>query len=426
MAPEQVVQMVQRRHVNYVLKPAAIDNAKPREKPYVLTDGGGLHIEVMPGGSKVWRFKYHRDGKREKVTIGPYPSIGIKAARDRHEELREKLHAGESPARAKQRDQVERRAAEARAVTFRAFAQTWVAETLHQRSEGYRAQIVRWLDTNVYPAFGDRALGDVTPAEILEVIESRRATPTTADRIRVIVTQIYNYAIRKLLVTTNPAAPLRGVIDVPAKVHHRYLSEKELGAFWRALAEQGAHATTLAAARLLMLTMTRKNELLRSTWGEFDLEAATWDIPAERMKMKQLQRVHLSRQAVAILREVFHLTGPREGDPATRRAYVLPSIMRGAVPMGEATLNHLFKRLDFGVREFSPHGTRGTAATLLREHGFSRDVVELLLAHQERDQSVAAYSHQQLAAERKRALQFLADRIDQLADGAAVIPLRAA
>jgi integrase len=410
--------MPQKRHINYSLKPKAIDNAKPHERAYALTDGGGLYIEVLPGGSKVWRYKYHRDGKREKVTIGPYPSFSIEAARDAHAALREQLHKGDSPAKAKQRDVVERRAVEARSITFRSFAQRWIEETLFYRSEGYRAQIVRWLDAYVYPAIGDRSLGDVQPGDVLAIVEKRRDTAVAAERIRVIVQQIYNYAIRKLLVTSNPAQPLRGAITrVPVK-HHRHLSEKELGRFWRVLGMQGAHATTIAAARLLMLTMMRKSELLRSTWAEFDLDAAVWDVPAERMKMGRAHRVFLSRQAVEILRQVRQLTG--HGD------YVFPSIFRGGVPMGDVTLNHFFKRMDFGVPEFSPHGTRGTAATLLREHGFARDVVEILLAHTEKNQTVAAYTHAEHVPERKRAMQYLADQVDKVAAGGDVVPLRAA
>ena len=414
--------MANKRHVNYTLKPAAIDNAKPGPKAYVLTDGGGLYVEVMPGGSKVWRYKYHRDGKREKVTIGPYPSISIKAARDRHEALREQLHTGDSPAKAKRRDEVDRRATVASAVDFRTFAQRWINETLFYRSEGYRAQIVRWLDNYVYPAIGSRPLAEVTPAEVLAIIEKRSDTAVTAERIRVIVQQIYNFAIRKLLVSSNPAQPLRGAIARAPVAHHRHLSEKELAAFWRKLGQQRAHATTVAAAKLLTLTMTRKSELLRSKWSEFDLDAATFDVPAERMKMGKPHRVFLSRQAVELLREVLKLTASEEGQDG----YVFPSIFRGSVPMGDVTLNHLFKRIDFGVPEFSPHGTRGTAATLLREHGFGRDVVELLLAHAEKDSTVAAYSHMELAAERRRALQFLADYIERLAEGGDVVALRAA
>ena len=365
---------------------------------------------------RVWRYKYHHLGKREKVTIGPYPSIGVKAARDRHEALRGQLHSGESPAQAKRRVQVERPAAEARAVDFRTVARRWMEETLFYRSAGYRAQIARWLDAYVYPAIGDRPLGDVAPADVLKIIEARAETAVTAERIRVIVQQVFNFAIRKLLVTSNPAQPLRGAIARAPVEHHRHLIEKELGAFWRKLALQGAHRTTIAASQLLMLTMARKSELLRSTWQEFDLDAALWDVPKERMKMGKPHRVFLSRQAVALLREVQQLTG--------HGSYVFPSIFRGSVPMGDVTLNHFFKRIDFGVPDLSPHGLRGTAATLLREHGFGRDVVELLLAHSEKNATVAAYTHVELAADRKRALQYLADHIESLAAGGDVIPLR--
>jgi integrase len=401
------------RHVNYTLRPITIDSAKPREKAYALTDGGGLLLEVLPSGTKTWRFKYHLNGKREKVTIGSYPAFTIKQARDRHETLRALVERGESPAKSKQSAAAAQKVADERRVTFRTFAQRWIEETLFYRSAGYVAQIVRWLDAYVNPAIGDTPLGDVQPGDVLAIIKGRVHTAGTAERIRVIIQQVYNHAIRNLLVTTNPAQPLRGAIVRRPVQHHKHLNEKQLGAFWRKLDDQGAHVTTIAATRLLLYTMTRKSELLRSKWPEFDLDAAQWDIPAERMKMGKPHRVFLSRQAVELLRQVYELTGHGE--------YVLPSIFRASVP-----LNHFFKRIDFGVPDFSPHGLRGTAATLLREHGFGRDVVELLLAHSEKSATVAAYSHIELAAERKRALQFLADRIDALADGATVVPLRAA
>ncbi len=406
------------RHVNYVLKPLTIDHAKPREKPYALTDGGGLQLEVMPSGTKSWRYKYHLNGKREKVTIGTYPAFTLKQARDRHEELRAMVELGQSPAKNKRLQARELEEAEARRLTFRVYAQRWIDETLFYRSGTYVAQIVRWLDAYIYPAIGDMALEEVMPGDVLAIVRARASTTVTAERLRVIVQQVYNHAIRNLLVTTNPAQPLRGAIVQAPVEHHKHLNEKQLGAFWRQLDQQGAHATTIAATKLLMLTMTRKSELLRSKWPEFDLDAAQWDIPAERMKAGKPQRVFLSRQAVEILRQVQEWTG--RGD------YVFPSIFRSSVPMGDVTLNHFFKRIDFGVPEFSPHGTRGTAATLLREHGFGRDVVELLLAHSERNATVAAYSHIELAGERKRALQYLADRIDALAAVADVRVLRAA
>ena len=403
------------RHVSYVLKPATIDNAKPREKAFALTDGGGLLLEVLPSGSKVWRFKYHLNGKREKVTIGAYPAFGLKAARDRHEEFRTLVANGESPAKAKQAQTAARKVADAKAISFRRFAQQWVDETLFYRSEGYRAQIVRWLDSYVYPEIGNTQLGEVQPAHVLSIVEQRVDTAVTAERIRTIIQQVFNHAIRKLLVTTNPATPMRGAVKRPPVQNHIHLNEEQLAVFWRALEKQGAHATTIAATKLLILTMARKNELLRSTWSEFDLTIGHWDVPAGRMKAGQAHRVYLPHQAVELLLMVRQLTG--HGD------YVFPSIFRGGVPMGDVTLNHFFKRIDFGVPDFSPNGTRGTGATLLREHGFASDVVELLLAHSEKD--AASYSHHELAAERKRALQFLADRIDKLAADAEVLEFKA-
>ena len=407
------------RHTNYLLKPVTIDNAKPRDKAYALTEGGGLLLEVLPSRTQTWRYKYHLNGKREKVTIGAYPAYTIKQARDRREELRALVERGDSPAKPKQASVAARKVAESRDLTVLVFARRWIDETLVYRSPAYVAQIVRWLDAYIDPAIvGDMQLADVQPGDVLAIIKARADTPVTAERIRVIVQQFYNHAIRNLLVTTNPAQPVRGAIARAPVQHHRHLSEKELGAFWRKLDEQGAHVTTIAATKLLRLTMTRKSELLRSKWPEFDLDAAPWDLPAERMKMVKPYRVFLSRRAVELLRHVHEPTGHGE--------YVLPSIFRGSVPMGDVTLNHFFKRIDFGVPDFSPHGTRGTAATLLREHGFGRDVVELLLARSEKNATVAAYSHMELAADRKSALQYLADRVDALAAGPNVIPRRAA
>lgn len=398
------------RHFNYTLTPTRLNNAKPKDKPYKLTDGGGLFVMVMPGGAKTWVFQYCLDGKRREVTIGRYPEIGVADARDRHVEYRAMVERGENPAAVKRAEKTERKfkaSLKDDEGQFKAFSQKWIDERLADKTEGYRSQIRSRLERFVWPAIGRKALADVKPAHVLEIIEARRSTPKTAEGVRVIIQQVYNYAIQKLLVETNPALPLRGVIAVPKAEHHRHLSESELGTFWRALGRQGAHPSTIAAARLLMYSMCRKNEVLFAKWAEFDFDKAQWDIPAGRMKARRPHRVYLSRQMQEVLEIQRALTGGYE--------YVFASPSIPTVPLADATLNHLFKRLEFGVPEFSPHGTRGTAATLLREHGFSRDVVELLLAHTERSQTAASYHHHELEAERRRALQYLADEIDRQA-----------
>lgn len=398
------------RHINYTLTATRINNAKPRDRPYKLTDGGGLILAVLPGGAKTWRYQYSLLGKRSWVTIGRYPEIGISDARDRHAEYRAMVERGEDPARVRQNDKAQRKARaaiKAEEGQFKAFSIQWMRERQADKSEGYRKQIASRLERFVWPEIGGKSIDDVRPADVLRIIERLRATPKTAEAVRTNIQQVYNYAIQKLLVETNPALPLRGVISVPPAQHHRHLKERELGRFWQALEKQGAHYTTIAATKLLMYSMCRKAEVLRAKWEEFDLDKALWDIPAERMKSKRPHRVYLSRQAV----EVLNIMALHSGEGA----YVFPSTQRGGVALADATLNHLFKRMDFGVPEFSPHGTRGTAATLLREHGFSRDVVELLLAHSERSQTAASYHHHELEVDRRQALQYLADQIDRLA-----------
>ncbi|MFM0338154.1 tyrosine-type recombinase/integrase [Paraburkholderia fungorum] len=402
--------MSRSRHFNYTLTPTRLNNAKPKEGAYKLTDGGGLFVLIQPGGSKTWVFQYRIDGRRREVVIGRYPEIGVADARDRHAEYRAMVEQGNDPAAHKRTDDAERKArAELKADEgqFKAFSLKWLDERLGSKSDGYRAQMRSLLERFVWPDIGSTALDDVKPAHVLAIIEKRRDTPNTAENVRVLIQQVYNYAIQKLLVESNPALPLRGVIEVPKAEHHRHLSESELGAFWRAVGKQGAHPSTTAAVKLLMYSMCRKAEVLRAKWSEIDTDKAQWDIPAERMKSRRPHRVYLSTQALEVLEVQRALTGDLE--------YVFPSAFRAVVPMADATLNHLFKRMDFGVAEFSPHGTRGTAATLLREHGFSRDVVELLLAHTERSQTAASYHHHELEAERRRALQYLADEIDRQA-----------
>jgi integrase len=327
------------RSCNYTLSPTRINNTKAKRKLFKLSDGGGLFIEVSPGGVKTWRYQYRFGGARKELTIGKYPEVGVADARDRHFECRAQLERGVDPAETKKRVQEERKQivqeSKKPVDDFEAFSKRWVKERLLTKSDTYRAQIESRLERFVWPEIGGKLLSAVRPADVLEIIEALRPTPQTAEGVRTIIQQVYNYAIQKLLVEVNPALPLRGVIQVPPAQHHRHLHETELGAFWRAVDRQGAHFVTIASTKMLVYS--------------------------------------------------------------------------------DATLNHFFKRLDFGVPDFSPHGTRGTGATLLREHGFGRDVVELLLAHTERNKTAAAYHHHELADERRRALQYLADQIDRLA-----------
>ncbi|MFA7437087.1 tyrosine-type recombinase/integrase [Castellaniella sp.] len=397
------------RSFAYALRPVVINAAKPKDKPYALTDGGGLYLEILPTGTKVWRYKFHFEGRRDKITIGRYPAVSLKDARQVHAELMDKVLKGENP-KAGRQSRAGGQSATPEQLTFEAYARQWVEETLFYRSAAYRAQQLRWLESHVFPAIGGRPLAAVAPREVLDVLEPLRTTAVTAEGVRSLIQRIYNYAIRNLVADSNPALMVRGAISVPKRTHHKHLLETEVGRLWRQIPRQGAHFTTLVAVQMLFYTMVRKGELIRSRWIEFDLTAGIWDIPAERMKMRKRHRVYLPRQAVVLLQALQPMTGHQD--------YVFPTIYASSgrvAPMGEATLNHFFKRIDFGVQGFAPHGVRGTAATLLREHGIRSEVVELLLSHAPRGQVEAAYNHAELGQERREALQFLADHLDRLA-----------
>lgn len=398
------------RALNYTLSPTRINNTKPKAKIYKLSDGGGLFVEIHPGGLKSWRYQYRVGGVRNTVTIGKYPEIGVADARDRHFELRSMVERGVDPAKVRRQELQARklRAQESQMAGergFEGFSRRWLQERMSSKSATYRNQMTSLLERFVWPEIGAKPLTEVKPVHVLRIVEARRATPHTAENVRSVIQKVFDYAIQKLEAETNPALPMRGVIEVPRAVHHRHLNAQELGRFWRSLERQGAHFVTIAAAKMLFYSMLRKSEVLKAKWAEIDLDRAIWDIPAQRMKMRLPHRVYLSKQAMEVLGLLRAID--------ERKDYVFPSVLRPGAPMGDATLNHLFGRLDFGVDEFSPHGTRGTAATLLREHGFARDVVELLLSHTERG-SAAPYHHHQLPEERRRALQYLADEIDRI------------
>lgn len=415
--------MAQQREFNYRLTTPKIDAAKPKDKPYKLTDGGGLFLEVLTTGSRIWRYSYRHAGKRTKVTIGPYPSVGIAAARDAHAKHRETLYSdGANPAQVKQ---VVRRQQQAKGTTFEDFARLWVQETLFYRGEHTRKLTVGWLERDVCPRIGKLSLNEVQPSHVLEIVEALRDKPSTASNVQGILQRIFNYAIRKLLMQSNPALAVRGAVEVPPVTHYRPLAEREVPGFLQALEDCGAHMGTKLAVWLCMLAVVRKGNVTKARWEHFDLDAAEWTIPGRdaggngNMKMERPHRVYLSRQAVEVVRQARALS---EGSP-----WLFPSIFKRSQPMGQETINHLFTRLyDMGVAsDFKPHGLRSTASTFMNEAGHIRgDVVEKILAHEQKGVR-GVYNVAEYAKERREALQWYADRLDQLREGAEVIPLRA-
>jgi len=313
-------------------------------------------------------------------------------------------------------------------------AEAWYAEKAPTRSATWRENVRRWFDRDVYPALGGRpidAIGEHDVRELLRAMAAPRTItdkagrtwrtggPRTAHHARLALAQVLDHARRRGLVAVNPARDARDELhDAPAVRHHRPLQAGELADFAGAVDRYGGRDATRIAMRLLLLTFTRKRELIGARWDEVDLHdpaGATWRVPAQRMKGGRDHVVPLSRQAAALFTELHDITG--DG------TYCFPSLSRRDAPLSDSALNVAFKRIGFAGR-VTPHGLRATASTILNGQGFDRDVVELQLAHVERDEVRASYNHADRLQDRRRMMQTWADYIDARVAGANVVPMR--
>lgn len=415
------------RTINYTLTDNKIKAVKVKAKPYPLADAGGLYVDVLTSGSKVWRYSYRIDGKRTKVTIGNYPAIGIKAARDAHEGFIAMLATGINPARQKQIDKIERLAKVTQEQTFKSFAGLWIKEKLTLLTARSQKQTTAWLNNDVFPVIGALPLGTVHASDILKLLEGMRNTPTKANNIRAIIERIYQYGAQKLLVTYNPAVAMQGLIDQPPATHYQPLQTNEIRNFLQAVRTCGAHQGTKIAVELLMVTAVRKDNVSKARWEHIDMEAKTWTIPGRTigangyMKAPRPHTVYLSTQALALLEKARYLSGESQ--------WVFPSVQKLSEPMVEQAINHLFSRLRAAgdiPQGIKPHGLRSTASTIMNEHHIAPDVVEVILAHKEKNATRGSYNRAQYVNDVAVALQWYADKLDKLVAGADVIQFKAA
>lgn len=400
------------------LSATAAQKGKHKSKPYKLADGGGLYLYVAatPSNAKSWRYDYRIAGRRETLVIGQFPETTLTEARDKHREARKLVARGESPARAKRT--AKQAAKDDADNTFEATAEEWLTRRKEARSASWNDNVRRWLDRDVYPKIGSAPIAEVTPADVLKIIRSMadKGKARSAEYVRQLIAQVFQYAIQNLNATTNPAREVRGAIVIPPAEKRPPISEKELPEFLAAVDRYPGRPETKIALRLLALTFTRKLELVEAKWSEINLDAAEWRIPAERMKAAEQHIVPLAPQAVQAFRELRALSGSSE--------YVFPNLGDPDRPMSGTTINVAFDRMGFGER-FTPHGLRKTASTILNEQGFRPDVIERQLAHSERNKVRAAYNHAEYLPERRQMMRHWADYLDALAGGAKVVSIGA-
>ena len=395
------------------LTDTAIRSAKATEKPRKLFDGGGLFLLLKPNGARLWQLKYRVSGREKLLSFGQYPEVSLKSAREQRDEAR-KLIAAKSDPGAKRK--AER---SAQANTFEAVTREWLDMKADSISERTRLKRLARFESFVFPYLGKRPIASITAPDLLPVLKriEGRGKNETAHRIRSESSAVFRYAIVTGRAERDPAADLRGALAPVVVRNHPAITEPaKIGGLLRAIHGYKGQPSTEYALKLLPLTFVRPGELRGAEWSEFDLDNAEWRIPASRMKMREQHVVPLSSQAVTFLRELQPLTGSGR--------YVFPSLRTNERPISNNTLNAALRRLGFSGDEMVSHGFRSMASTRLNEQGWHPDLIELQLAHAERDEVRGAYNRAQRLAERRKMMQSWADYLDGLRMGANVVSLR--
>ncbi|MBS0300466.1 MAG: tyrosine-type recombinase/integrase [Proteobacteria bacterium] len=401
------------------LTDSEIKAAKPKEKPYSLPDGHGLVLLVQPSGAKWWRYRYRINGTAKMLSMGVYPDVTLKEARNQQTRFKELVAQGIDPSQHRQEQkQLEAIAAEN---SFETIARLWWIQWSAARNQRHADYVIRRLEADVFPIIGKKPVTDLTAPMLLMAIKKIEARGALDIAKRALTTcgQIMRYAVAHGLAERNPAADIKpsDVLKPTKKTNYARLDQKDLPELLRKIDGYDGQPLTRLAMQLMALTFVRTGELIGVRWDEIDLIKREWRIPAERMKMKTPHIVPLSQQAITVLKEI--------GKLAADDALLFPSERRDGKSMSNNTILYALYRLGYHSR-MTGHGFRGIASTILHEQGFNHDHIELQLAHTQRDAVSAAYNHALYLEPRARMMQEWADYLDKLKTGAEVLPFKVA
>ncbi|WP_426344236.1 tyrosine-type recombinase/integrase [Pseudoduganella sp. R-32] len=411
--------------------------AKAQDKPYKLTDGKGLYLEVKPNGVKAWRYRFKlvREGavKESVFAIGEYVvapngetleaalarraggSFTLAEARDERAKARALVKQGINPAHNRQLERVKREQDSAN--TFEAVAREWVA--LKTWEPVTKTRRLDMLARVVFPKIGMLPVKQITPAHILDVMQTsaKKNGPSVAAEARRTMSGVFELAVSTLRADSDPTYPVRKALPSNKTQHKRALAPDEVGQLLRDFDGHGGKFETSCAFQLMWWTLGRPSEVAEARWDEFDLEGAIWRIPASRMKMRRDHVVPLPTQAVEMLRALNGVTG--------RHALLFPNRDDRTKPMATASFRQALFVLGWAGK-FSPHATRTTGSTLLNGMGFPADWIERQLAHTESNAVRRTYNHADYLSDRAKMMQQWANTLDawKTNETGKVVPLR--
>ncbi|OZS72516.1 integrase [Providencia rettgeri] len=382
-----------------------IKTAKPLDKPYKLSDSGGLYLIVNRNGSKYWRMKYRFAGKEKMLSIGVYPQVTLAEARNQRDDAKKLLAQNKDPSEQKQLARLEKHLASES--TFEAVAREWHTSKSDRWSLRYRDEIIDTFEKDIFPYIGKRPIADIKPLELLETLRKmeKRGALEKMRKVRQRCGEVFRYAIITGRAEYNPAPDLASALTPPKKQHFPFLTTQELPYFLKDLAGYTGSIITKTATKIILLTAVRTQELRFARWQDIDLEKGIWEIPAEVMKMKRPHVVPLSKQVI----ELFNSLKPLSGH------YELVFIGRNdhRKPISKESVNQVIELLGYKGR-LTGHGFRHTMSTILHEKGFNSAWIETQLAHIDKNAIRGTYNHAQYMDGRREMMQWYADYMDEL------------
>ncbi len=397
-----------------MLKDVQVKQAKPRDTPYKLSDSGNLFLWITPAGGKIWRWAYRFDGKAKLMTLGKYPDVPLALARDRQGEARKLLATGVDPMAKRKAVKIAERVANEN--SFASVTAQWLVHWQEGKSPRHVDSTRRRLVANILPVLGARPMAEIEAPELVTMVRliDSRGARDIAKRALETTGQIFRYSIAHGYAKRNPATEIRprDILRSAQKANYARIDAKELPKLLRQIeVYPGTHLTRLAI-KLMALTFVRTSELIGAKWSEFDIQAARWDIPPDRMKMRTPHVVPLSKQALQVLATLRDLTGTSE--------WLFPGERQTGRTMSNNTILKGLERMGYKGR-MTGHGFRGLASTILHEQGYAHEHIELQLAHAPRNAVSAAYNHALHLKARAKMMQEWADFLEQTQRGAKVL-----
>jgi len=401
------------------LSDTAIRNAKPTNKAFKIYDEQGLFIQIMPSGGKWWRFKFRFNGKENLISLGTYPEVSLKTAREKRDDARRLLAEGINPSELRKANKASKRHNATN--SFESIAREWLASHMKNKAETHKSKVQRRLETYIFPWVGNKPINELSAPEILEAIKriEKLGIIETAHRALQAIGQIFRYAVQTGRAQRDVTADLRGALP-PTSVKHMaaFTEPDDVAELLRAIDAFKGTFTVQCALRIAPLVFARPCELRMAKWSDIDLEAGEWRYLVTKTKTNHL--VPLPKQAISILKELHPLSGHGE--------YVFQGGHDPKKPMSDAAINASLKRMGYDTKtQITGHGFRAMARTILHERlGIDPQIIEHQLAHKVPDALGSAYNRTKFIEQRRLMMQKWADYLDELKAGAVMLTFRKA